>query len=63
MILKSQSTDHYTLLKKENLYYIKREKDKKVALIGDRDEAEEFILYGIEENLDELKNLNFNGTT
>lgn len=58
--LKSQSTAQYELLKsKDNLYYIKRISDKKQALVGDRDEAELFILYGIEANKQDLKTLNF----
>lgn len=47
--LESQSTDRYKLLKNLafGLYYIRREKDLKTVLIGDRDECEPFILYGL----------------
>lgn len=47
--LESQSTDRYKLLKNLafGLYYIRREKDLKTVLIGDRDETEPFILYGL----------------
>lgn len=61
ILLQSQSNKKFELLKDSNsLYYIKRTKDKKTALIGDRDEAENFILYGIYENKEELKTLIFN---
>lgn len=47
--LESQSTDKYKLLKNLafGLYYIRRQKDLKTVLIGDRDETEPFILYGL----------------
>jgi len=57
--LKSQSTLAYRLLKNEKtkLYYIRRIKDKKTVLIGDNDKAEPFILYGLAENKEEIKEL------
>jgi len=60
-ILQSQSNQKYTLLKdsKTNIYYIKRNKDRKKAVIGNRDDAELYILYGINDNKEDLKQLNF----
>lgn len=58
--LKSQSTPHYELLKSsKGIYYIKRLSDNLKAKVGDRDEAELFILYGIEPNKEDLTTLNF----
>lgn len=60
-LLFSQSSNAYQLLKDEvqKLYYIRRVKDMRVALIGDSDEAEWFILYGIDANKEDLRNLKF----
>lgn len=54
--LASQSSANHELYKDEQtkLYYIFRNKDNKMALIGDVDEAEWIILYGIEANKDDL---------
>lgn len=59
--LPSQSNLKYNLMKDETnkLYYIKRLRDNKLALIGNRDEAEEFVLFGIDANKEELKTLIF----
>ncbi len=59
--LLSQSTLAYALLKNEaeKLYYIKRVKDSKMALVGDADLAELYILYGIEPNKQDLTELKF----
>lgn len=55
-ILKSQSTKEFRLLKnlKTKLYYIRRIKDKKLILLGDRDESETFILDGLHVNKQEV---------
>lgn len=47
--LESQSTDKYKLLKDVSLglYFIRRQKDLKTVEIGDKDESEPFILYGL----------------
>lgn len=47
--LESQSTERYKLLKDIDscLYFILRKKDNKTVLLGDKDEAEPFILYGL----------------
>lgn len=60
-LLFSQSTQKYQLLKDEvkRLYYVKRLRDSKLALVGDNDEAYDFILYGIDVNKEELRTLNF----
>ena len=60
-VLQAQSTLRYTLLKnvKKGTYYILRHKDKKKALIGDKNDAEWFILYGIAENKEDLQTLKF----
>lgn len=57
--LKSQSTQNYSLYKDEQtgLYYIRRVKDKKTILIGDKDQSEHFILDGLWLNKDEVKEL------
>lgn len=49
-ILKSQSNFKYTLFKENNLYYIQCNKSNKTKLIGDKEVAEEYILYGIEKS-------------
>ena len=60
-LLLSQSNKSFELYKdeKEKLYYIKRVKDSKVGLIGDIDEAEWMVLYGIEANKEDLKTIKF----
>jgi hypothetical protein len=60
-LLITQSNQKYALLKDEatKTYHIKRLKDNKIALLGDRDDAEWFILYGIEANKEDLKTLKF----
>ena len=47
--LQRQSLVNYQLKKDTalNLYWIERQKDKKKTVLMDRDEAEEFILYGL----------------
>ena len=47
--LQRQSLVNYQLKKDtvKNLYWIERQKDKKKTVLMDRDEAEEFILYGL----------------
>jgi hypothetical protein len=57
-LLRKQSGLNYLLLKDENKqYYIHRLRDKKTVLIGSNNEAEEFILYGLNGNRDEVKQL------
>lgn len=57
--LPTQSTAKYELWKDEQtkLYYIYRNKDNKIALVGDSDASYDFILYGIEANKEELLTL------
>lgn len=59
--LKTQSTQRLSLYKdpKSELYYIYRLKDKKFALLGDRERAENFILDGLEANKEEITTLKF----
>ena len=47
--LQRQSLVNYQLKKDtvKNLYWIERQKDKKKTVLMDRDQAEEFILYGL----------------
>lgn len=54
--LASQSSANHELYKDEQtkLYYVYRNKDNKMALIGDSDEAYDMILYGIEANKEDL---------
>jgi hypothetical protein len=61
IILQSQSTFKYNLLKDldASLYYVVRIRDNKKALLGDKEEALDFILYGIAENKEDLKTLKF----
>lgn len=49
IVLESQSTERYKLLKdvEAGLYFIRRQKDLKTIEIGDRDESEPYILYGL----------------
>lgn len=57
-LLRKQSGVDYLLLKDESMqYYIYRLKDKKAVLVGCKDKAEEFILYGLYDNRDEVKQL------
>ena len=60
--LLAQSSFKYNFLKDEaqKLYYIKRIKDGKIALVGDKEQAEEIILFGIDANKEDLINLTFN---
>jgi len=57
--LKAQSTIKYTFIKDESkgLYFIRRNRDKKTILIGDKEQSEEFILFGLQENIKEVLNL------
>jgi hypothetical protein len=57
-LLRKQSGLNYLLLKDENKqYYIHRLKDQKTVLVGSNDEAEAFILYGLNDNISEVKQL------
>ena len=60
-VLFSQSNKKYQLLKdtEENLYYIKRLKDNKTVLIGDREQSEDYILDGLFECKKEIEKLKF----
>lgn len=49
-VLKRQSTPHYTLIKENNEYFIECVKSGKRNSIGNKDQAEEIILYGIPKN-------------
>lgn len=62
IILQSQSTLKFNLVKDLDtlLYYVVRVRDNKKALIGDKEKSEWLILYGIAENREDLKTLNFN---
>jgi len=58
-VLSVQSTKSFKLIKKNSTkqYFIKRVKDSKTILIGDRDKAEDLILYGLFANRNEVKQL------
>ena len=58
-VLSVQSTKSFKLIKKNSTkqYFIKRVKDSKTILIGDRDKSEDFILYGLFANRNEVKQL------
>ena len=58
-VLSVQSTKSFKLIKKQSTkqYFIKRVKDSKTILIGDRDKSEDFILYGLFANRNEVKQL------
>lgn len=59
IILFRQSNERYKLIKNtaSNTYYICRQKDKKTVEIGDKDNAEPFVLYGLQEMKEEVINL------
>lgn len=58
-VLSVQSTKSFKLIKKNSTkqYFIKRVKDSKTILIGDRDKSEDYILYGLFANRNEVKQL------
>ena len=58
-VLSVQSTKSFKLIKKQSTkqYFIKRVKDSKTILIGDRDKSEDFILYGLFANREDVKQL------
>jgi len=58
-VLSVQSTKSFKLIKKNSTkqYFIKRVKDSKTILIGDRDKSEDFILYGLFANREDVKQL------
>lgn len=49
-ILKRQSTPNHTLIKDNNEYFIKCNRSGEKKSIGNKDQAEEIILYGIPKN-------------
>lgn len=49
-ILTGQSNSRYTLLKDNNEYFIKCNRSGEKKSIGNKDQAEEIILYGIPKN-------------
>lgn len=57
--LKAQSTIKYTFIKDESkgLYFIRRNRDKKTILVGDKEQSEEFILFGLQENIKDVLTL------
>lgn len=57
--LKAQSTIKYTFIKDESkgLYFIRRNRDKKTILIGDKEASEDFILFGLQENIKDVLTL------
>lgn len=61
ILLKEQSknSDKYKLFKDESLglYYIRRKKDGKTVLIGDKEKADNFIIYGLDEMKEEITEL------
>lgn len=60
-LLQAQSTRTHQLYKneKKGLYYVVRIKDNKRSLIGDKNESEDYILYGISANKKEIETLIF----
>lgn len=50
VILKSQSTPNHTLIKDNNEYFIKCNRSGEKKSIGNKDQAEDIILYGIPKN-------------
>ena len=59
--LRSQSTQNLYLKKDsvQGIYFIKNLKHNTHALIGDREQSEDLILYGLKDNLDIVKTLTF----
>lgn len=57
--LKSQSTQNYRLYRdnENNLYFIRRQKDKKTVNLGDKEQAENYILDGLNQYTEEIKEL------
>lgn len=58
-LLKQQSNSLYILFKDEETsrYYIEGVKEGRTILIGDKDDAESFILYGVGQNKTEINKL------
>jgi len=58
-LLVSQSNFRYQYLKDEEtkLYYIRRVKDMKTVLVGDREDALNFTLYGLSEMAEDVQAL------
>lgn len=56
-ILKKHSTYKYQLLKENGVYYIRRVKDKKIVLIGDKEVSDNFIIYGLSAMKEEIAEL------
>lgn len=46
-VLKGQSNYNYIMYKENNLYYIENRQTGKNTLIGNKEQSEDFILYGI----------------
>lgn len=46
-VLKGQSNYKYIMYKEDNLYYIENRQTKQNLLIGNKEQSEDFILYGI----------------
>lgn len=59
IILHGQSTKTFQLIKEvtTQTYYIKRLRDKKYVLIGDKETAENFILDGLYSMREDVKQL------
>lgn len=57
IILNRHSTYKYQLLKENGVYYIRRVKDKKTVLIGDKEKSDNFIIYGLSEMKEEIAEL------
>lgn len=47
IVLKGQSNYDYIMYKEDNLYYIESRQTKQNLLIGNKEQSEDFILYGI----------------
>lgn len=56
-ILNKHSTYKYQLLKENGIYYIRRVKDKKTVLIGDKEVSDNFIIYGLSAMKEEINEL------
>lgn len=56
-LLHRHSTYKYQLLKENGVYYIRRVKDRKIVLIGDKEVSDNFIIYGLSAMKEEINEL------
>jgi hypothetical protein len=48
----SQSTKYFTLFKIRDMYFVQCNLSKVIKYVGDKDKAEDLILYGIDKDFD-----------